>query len=66
MGRCNDEEFSGNVVEEDWSEWFESMTTKGGGKEEDVTRILGGKTELSSEDREEVGLSCRYVVRRSG
>ena len=51
---CSDEEFSGNVVEEDKSEWLDCIATEGGGKEEDVTGVMRGKTEPSSKGGEEV------------
>ena len=49
-----DEEFTGNVLEEDKSEWFNSMATKGGGEEEKMTRIVGGKVEFTGKIREKI------------
>ncbi len=50
MGRRGigkDEEFTGNVLEEDKGERFNGMATKGGGEEEEMTRIVGGKVEFT-------------------
>ena len=57
MGRgsvCNDEEFSGDVLEENKGEGFDSMTTKGGGKEKEVTRVMRSKIEALCQGRKEV------------
>ena len=51
---CSDEEFSGNVVEEDKGEWLDRKATEGGGKEEEVTGVKRGKMEPPSKGGEEV------------
>lgn len=37
---CSDEEFSGDVLEENKSEWFEGVAPKGGREKEDMTRVM--------------------------
>ena len=57
MGRgcvCNDEEVSGNVVEEDKGQGFEGITTKGGQKEEEMTRVMQCEMKASSKGGEGV------------
>lgn len=57
MGRRGigkDEEFTGNVLEEDKGERFNGMATKGGGEEEEMTRIMGGKVEFTGKSWEEM------------
>ena len=44
---CSDEEFSGDVLEENKSEWFEGVASKGGREKEDVTRVMRGEMKSS-------------------
>lgn len=57
MGRRSvgdNEEFSCNIVEEDKSEGFDSMTPKSGREEEEVTRVVRCKIEVASEGGKEM------------
>ena len=56
-----DEEFTGNVLEEDKSEWFNGMATKGGGEEKKMPRIMGGKVEFACKSREKVDVILQVI-----
>ena len=57
MGRGsvgNDEEFPGDVLEENEGEGFDSITPKAGGKEKEMSRVMQSKMELLGEGGREV------------
>ena len=55
-GVGDDEEFLGNVLEEDKSKGFDSIATKGGREEKEMPRIVRSKAETSSQLRKEVNV----------